>query len=277
MALLSPSIVLWSSGSTSALQLGHRSARQSHSSHQSVPQGQVSEPWHRCGHHSAARVGASGRFRDRSGPAPRSVRLPRPVLSRSGTAVATRVAGVACARLRDSGGVTACGFRLLRGLGRVVDEVLALHLLGGEVVADLFREGSAQCSGLRAFLELADRTARPHVVRHVRVCPFGVGLEPVDLRADEGALFAVQLAGDRDPAPLGEFERRVSFLALCLAAAGSTGERRSRWSDRTPVRSSRRIARCGMPWCAARRCPATPSRSSCRRRSTTSARCAPAV
>ena len=46
-------------------------------------------------------------------------------------------------------------------MGRAIEGVLTFHFLGGERVADLFRESSAQCSGLGAFFELPDRTVRP--------------------------------------------------------------------------------------------------------------------
>ncbi|MFZ3328000.1 MAG: hypothetical protein WA231_19870 [Methylocella sp.] len=68
--------------------------------------------------------------------------------------------------------------------------MLTFHFLGGEGVADLFRESAAQRSGLGAFFELPDRTVRPHFVRLIGVGPFGIGFEPIDLGADETALLA---------------------------------------------------------------------------------------
>ena len=108
--------------------------------------------------------------------------------------------------------------RLFRGGGRAIDCVLTFHFLGGEGVADLFRESPAQRSGLGAFFELPDRTVRPHFVRHIGVGPFGIGFEPIDLGADETALLSIELAGDRDPAPLGKLQREAALLALGLAA-----------------------------------------------------------
>ena len=93
--------------------------------------------------------------------------------------------------------------RLFQNMGRAIEGVLTFHFLGGERVANLFRESSAQRSGLRAFFELPDWTVRPHFVRHIGVDPFGIGFEPIDLGADEAALLSIELACDRDPAPLG--------------------------------------------------------------------------
>jgi hypothetical protein len=42
---------------------------------------------------------------------------------------------------------------LFRDVGRAIDGVLTFHFLGGESVADLFRESSAQRSGLGAFFD----------------------------------------------------------------------------------------------------------------------------
>src|SRR6202030_955066 len=127
-----------------------------------------------------------------------------------------------------------------------------------------------QRSGLGAFFELPDRTVRPHFVRHIGVGPFGIGFAPIDLEADETARLAVELAGDRDPAPLGKLQREAALLALGLPSPGLALEGAlDRRAD--PGRACRRIGRFETPWCAARRCRATPSRSSCRPRSTTSA------
>ena len=89
-------------------------------------------------------------------------------------------------------------------MGRAIEGVLTFYFLGGERVADFFRESSAQRSGLGAFFELPDRTVRPHVVRHIGIGPFGIGFEPIDLGADETALLSVELARDRNSAPLGK-------------------------------------------------------------------------
>jgi hypothetical protein len=110
--------------------------------------------------------------------------------------------------------------RLFRGVGRAIDGVLTFYFLGGERVADLFRESAAQRSGLGAFFELPDRTVRPHFVRHIGVGPFGIGFEPIDLGADETALLSVELARDRDPAPLGKLQREAALLALGLPSPG---------------------------------------------------------
>ena len=50
-------------------------------------------------------------------------------------------------------GRDAFGLRLFRGMGYAI-EGLAFHFLGGERIANLFRESSAQRSGLGAFFEL---------------------------------------------------------------------------------------------------------------------------
>ncbi len=94
-----------SSGSISASQVGHRSLqRQSHSSHQSVPQGQV---WCFRNHGISVvliqkRARGHGGFRDRLLAGQRAVRAARPRTVRIGTVVATRAAGEACAPLRHS-------------------------------------------------------------------------------------------------------------------------------------------------------------------------------
>jgi hypothetical protein len=110
--------------------------------------------------------------------------------------------------------------RLFRGVGRAIDGVLTFHFLGGERVADLFRESAAQRARLGAFFELPDRTVRPHFVRHIGVGPFGIGFAPIDLGPDETALLAGELAGDRDPAPLGNLQREAALLALGLPSPG---------------------------------------------------------
>ena len=102
------------------------------------------------------------------------------------------------------GGVTLSGFGFSETWAARIEGVLTFHFLGGEGVANLFRESSAQRSGLRAFFELPDWTVRPHFVRHIGVDPFGIGFEPIDLGADEAALLSIELARDRDPAPPGE-------------------------------------------------------------------------
>jgi hypothetical protein len=47
-----------------------------------------------------------------------------------------------------------------------------------------------------------------------------IGFEPIDLGADETALLSVELARDRDPAPLGKLQREAAFLALGLPSPG---------------------------------------------------------
>jgi hypothetical protein len=107
LALLAPWIASCSSGSISALQVGHRSLqRQSHSSHQFVPQGQV---WCFRNHGISVvliqtRARGHRGFRDRLLAGRRTVREARPMTRRSGTVVATRAAGEACAPLRHAGG-----------------------------------------------------------------------------------------------------------------------------------------------------------------------------
>ena len=99
--------------------------------------------------------------------------------------------------------------RLFRGVGRAIEGVLTFHFLGGEGVADLFRESAAQRSGLGAFFELPDRTVRPHFVRHIGIGPFGIGFAPIDLGADETALLDSDGAQNRAAVRTGR-DRRVS-------------------------------------------------------------------
>ena len=79
---------------------------------------------------------------------------------RWGTVVAIRAAGEACAP-SGTRGRDALRLRLFRGVGRAIEGVLTFHFLGGQRVADLFRESPAQRSGLGAFFELPDRTVYP--------------------------------------------------------------------------------------------------------------------
>src|ERR1700730_8611930 len=98
LALLPPWIASCSSGLISASQVGKRSLqRQSHSSHQFVPQGQV---WCFRNHGIGVvliqkRARGHGRFRDRLLAGRRTVREARPMTMRLGTVVATRAAGEA--------------------------------------------------------------------------------------------------------------------------------------------------------------------------------------
>jgi len=175
LALLTPWIASCSSGFDLASQVGHRSLqRQSHSSHQSVPQGQV---W--CFRNTAS-VSSSFR-RGREGMGDFGIAF-LPAATGSGSSAddgAVRDCGCATSggrglRSPRHSGCDAFRLRLVRGMGRALEGVLTVHFLGGERIADLFRESTVQRAGLGAFFELPDRTVRPHVVRHIGVGPFGI-------------------------------------------------------------------------------------------------------